>query len=385
VKHVYEAILALDMDLEHTLLLFDVDGDGTVELKELRQVLGMFDLGLTTTQLDRLTGQIFTHCTSEQEDGGKSSMCGGVSEKPKLNVQEFLKHLTVVYKQAQDCSGDSKTNSWAFEALDKIGRLIMKTPQDQLVVDMEQAALKIQKLYRGRQTRKEVAGGEGAAPKAKSKAKAKGSFKPKGEEQQEGEDLLACATNKMVALFQAMDVSGDGILQIEEFVAGIEKLPAIDKIQISNGTTLDHDTLLRMARVIDVSGNGTINYLEFLQAFSADADGKSDLADSLGEDITTVLFRHRHAIRMGCHYLDDEGCGKIRSADFQTVLQGVNSALSRPERTLTTTQISLLVEAMSQEAKENSSEGSIVDYELFLKSFVILDIQNERQVVKKFA
>lgn len=311
------------------------------------------------------------------------------SEKPKLNVQEFLKHLTVVYKQAQDCSGDSKTNSWAFEALDKIGRLILKTPQDLLLVDMEQAALKIQKLYRGRATRKEVASGENASPKAvaKSKAKAKAAPRLKGDEQdkQEGQDLLANATNKMVALFQAMDVSGDGMLQVEEFVAGIEKLPGVDKIQLSNGTTLDHDTLLRMARVIDVSGNGTINYLEFLQAFSADADGKTDLADSLGEDITTVLFRHRHAIRMGCHYLDDEGCGKIRSEDFQTVLQGVNSALSRPERTLTTTQISLLVEAMSQEAKENSSEGAIVDYELFLKSFVILDIQNERQVVKKFA
>merc|ERR1719235_1661307 len=102
----------------------------------------MFDLGLTTTQLDRLTGQIFHHCTSVEEDGTHNPMYaanqgGGAA---KLNVQEFLKHLTVVYKQAQGDLGETnKDDAWAFEALDKIGRLIMKTPQDQLVNDMEQA------------------------------------------------------------------------------------------------------------------------------------------------------------------------------------------------------------------------------------------------------
>jgi protein phosphatase len=120
VKLVFDSILKLDMDLEHTLLLFDADGDGTVELKELRQVLGMFDLGLTATQLDRLTGQIFHHCTSVTDTGEHDPMAhlhdGAVA---KLNVQEFLKHLTVVYKQT-DTGGDSvKADAWAFEALDK--------------------------------------------------------------------------------------------------------------------------------------------------------------------------------------------------------------------------------------------------------------------------
>jgi len=402
VKHVYEAILALDMDLEHTLLLFDVDGDGTVELTELRQVLGMFDLGLTTSQLDRLTGQIFTHCTSESEDGSHNPMhAEGSGEKPKVNVMEFLKHLTVVYKQAQNTlTGDAKENNWAFEALDKIGRLIVKTPQDQLVYDMEEAALKIQKLYRGRATRKEMQQSKGAAesptartgvhhsraPSPAPKASARAAAQPTADEAKPEGDMVLSSTNKMVTLFSCMDVSGDGMLQVEEFVAGIEKLPGLDKIQISNGAKLDHETLLRMARVIDVSGNGTINYLEFLQAFSTDAEGKNDLADSLGEDITAVLFRHRHAVRMGCHYLDDEGCGKIRAEDFQKVLQGVNSALSRTERTLTNTQISLLVEAMAQETNQSTIEGyAMVDYKFFLKSFVILDVQNDKQVVKKFS
>jgi len=392
VKHVFEAILGLDMDLEHTLLLFDVDGDGTVELKELRQVLGMFDLGLTTTQLDRLTGQIFAHCMSIEDDGSHNPMYAESSSgMARLNVQEFLKHLTTVYKQAKNSLGDSdKSSDWAYEALDKIGRLILKTPQDQLVTDMTQAALKIQSLYRGRATRKDMEQGDGATAPNNVKRSSGTPAKASASTASTSGDPVD-GPNKMVALFASMDSNGDGTLQVEEFVAGIEKLPGIEKIVLSNGTILNHETLIRMARVSDVSGNGTINYLEFLQAFSADAEGKTDIADSLGEDITTVLFRHRHAIRMGCHYLDEEASGKIRAKDFQTVLQGVNSALARPERTLTPTQITLLVEAFASEAAKAAQLAgipaeaeAIIDYEWFLRSFVILDVENQRAVVKKF-
>lgn len=279
----------------------------------------------------------------------------------------------------------------------QIGRLILKTPKDQLVTDMENAALKIQKLYRGRACRKDMednpvdktasASLRDQQQKKKRATKVGESLPP-----MEGESsgALQQNTEKMVALFSQMDASEDGMLSTEEFVNGIKRVPGIDKIVLSNGEKLDHENLLRMARAIDVSGNGTINYLEFLQAFSADAEGKSDIADTLGEDITTVLFRHRHAIRMGCHYLDEEGCGKIRAEEFQTVLMGVNTALSRPERTLTKTQIELLVEAMSQEcAKASKASGlleteAMVDYEFFLRSFVILDVQHNRKVVKKF-
>jgi len=149
---------------------------------------------------------------------------------------------------------------------------------------------------------------------------------------------------------------------------------------------------MAMGRIIDVTGNGDINYLEFLKAFSVDDAGQTDIAETLGEDITTTLFRHRHAIRMGCHYLDEDATGFIRAQDFETVLHGVNSALSRAERSLTNLQISLLVEAMSNEAaKATTANGGvpdaecrIVDYEFFLKSFVIIDLQNDRAVVKKY-
>merc|ERR1712216_307409 len=93
VRSVYESIIALDMDLQQTMKLFDTDGDGTVELKEVRQVLGMFDLGLTASQMDRLTGQIFVSCVGSAE--GKAE-----STNLRLKVDEFLARFTLIYKQA---------------------------------------------------------------------------------------------------------------------------------------------------------------------------------------------------------------------------------------------------------------------------------------------
>merc|ERR1712032_55836 len=86
---------------------------------------------------------------------------------------------------------------------------------------------------------------------------------------------------------------------------------------------------------------------------------------------------HRVAIRRGCHFVDEPGIGKISKEDFHAVLMGVNSALSRPERNLTNTQITLLVDALAVVKGGAEDEDAYVDYETFLKSFVIFDCQRQ--------
>eukprot|EP00927_Polykrikos_kofoidii_P046744 TRINITY_DN40881_c0_g1_i1.p1 TRINITY_DN40881_c0_g1~~TRINITY_DN40881_c0_g1_i1.p1 ORF type:complete len:1041 (-),score=232.68 TRINITY_DN40881_c0_g1_i1:75-3065(-) len=368
---VYEAILSLDMDLEKTFGLFDQDGDGTVDVKEVRQVLGMFDLGLTTSQLDRLTGQIFDQVlNTRKEENAKNEGDASSGVSARIHVQDFLKSLTVVYKQAEGCTDGAKLEAWVVETLNKIGCLILKTPPELLVTELEKAATKIQKVFRGGKARADDKDAESSKASKKNASKSKSAAK--------SDKVVSDGLPKMVTLFRALDVSGDGMLQIDEFVSGLEKLPGIDTILVDN-KPLDREKIMAMAKSIDSSGNGTINYLEFLQAFEVNEMNGSGIVDSIAEDITTVLFRHRLAIRMGCQYLDEDGIGKIRAEDFQTVLQGVNSALSRPERTLTNTQISLLVEAMT-----TIEDEPVVDYDAFLRSFVIIDTECGRKVVKRW-
>merc|ERR1740121_2885459 len=191
------------------------------------------------------------------------------------------------------------------------------------------------------------------------------------------------AASKMVQLFKAMDLSGDGKLQTEEFVQGLEHVPGILELE-AGGKPLTHNRLLEIAKCIDGEGNsnGTINYLEFLQAFESSEEGSLEVANTLGEDITTVLFRHRLAIRMGCQYLDEEGHGKVVASGFSRVLHGINSVRARPERMLTSVQIELLVQALKDEGLDG--EEATVDYDAFLRSFVILDTAKERAVVKHY-
>jgi len=408
VKSVYEAVMGLDMDLDKTLKMFDQDGDGTVDVKEVRQVLGMFDLGLTSTQLDRLTGKFFSEIAKGAADkGGESAV--------KMNVQDFLGRFTVVYNSSK-AAGESKIEPWIAQALGAIGRLIIKTPAEDLVSEMEKAAVKIQKCFRGTSARKEMVSKrktakpdgidpekdkekevEHAASQAPHSRKSLQVFKSKTApagpsvsrvRSSQGEGLTATSasqhsTSKMVRLFRAMDSSGDGILQVEEFVNGLDSVPGIHDLEV-DGKPLTRDRLMAVAQVVDAdgNGNGTINYMEFLKAFESSDSGNGDIANSLAEDITTVLFRSRLAIRMGCRYFDEDGTGKVRAEELEKVLHGVNSVLARPQRMLTSAQIAFLVEALKEESPDE--EEAIVDYDAFLRAFVILDTARDGAVIKHF-
>jgi protein phosphatase len=394
VKHVYEAILKLELDLGATLKLFDSNGDGKIELKEVRQVLGMFDLGLTPRQLDRLTGQIFLAVA-----GNPDLTAGRETEPVKIDVQAFLGRFCLVYKTA-----GAQLEKWMLDALDEVAKLIMRTPAQDLVSDLDKAAMTIQRNFRGSQARKEVKGLKGEPTTSKELAPqrdasrqkvtaspTKGALSPsptKGDLRKAGGAAPEAvgALPKMQSLFSALDNSGDGVLDIQEFVKGFAKVKGITDLVVA-GEKLTTERIMSIAKAIDTTGNGTINYIEFLQAFETSGEGQLDIGDTLGEDITTLLFRHRLAIRMGCLYLDEEASGKIRASDFTKVLQGINSVLARPEKNITSTQIDLLVEALATADDKNEPVPAdrLIDYDAMMRAFVILDTEQKGAVVKRFS
>jgi Ca2+-binding EF-hand superfamily protein len=290
-------------------------------------------------------------------------------------VDDFLNHFSVVYKQAGDTGSFP---AWAEGALQAIGRLIFRTEEADLISPLDKAAAKIQKVQRGKMARREQAAGSEKAvssPVKDNKSPKRASI--------DASESVSAGTSKMCALFKAMDTSGDGILQKDEFVNGILYLPGIEHVQV-DGTPIDRERILEIAGLIDTSQNGSINYLEFLTAFSVEEQySESSCADSIVEDIITVIFRHRHAILMNCRYMDPEQGGKVSMEDFRQVVRGVNKALAKPERALTNLQINMLVEHLAQEG-EDLSEANFA-YETFLKSFFICDSTRDGEVVRRLS
>lgn len=171
----------------------------------------------------------------------------------------------------------------------------------------------------------------------------------------------------LVEAFQAFDDSGDGFLQVDEFVRHIVALPGFGDVR-HDGRPLDEDGLGSIAEAIAAtqsSGGGTINLLQFARAFAAvDVSGGTELADDVHEHILTFLYRHRHALRSSCVEHDEDGLGLISQREFARVLAAVNFCTSKPASHLTRAQMDALVESIAE-------DDGTVEYDAFLSSFEV--------------
>lgn len=133
-------------------------------------------------------------------------------------------------------------------------------------------------------------------------------------------------TDKMEAIFKAMDKNNDGMLSKEEIAEGYEE---------HFGMAIDDEELDRMFDAIDTDGNGTIDYSEFLMAtmneqqlmskeklraafkmFDKDGSGtisKDEIKDALGSSDEEVVSKIISEV-------DIDGDGEITFEEFEKMM-----------------------------------------------------------------
>jgi len=185
---------------------------------------------------------------------------------------------------------------------------------------------------------------------------------------------------KLRSLFEALDADHNGLLEIDEFVRGISRMPGIFQIKLSNGKSINEDLIRQLGT--HMGRRGRVSILELLEAFCFEDAGGEKMSDCLAEQILAVLFRHRQPVRAGAWCFDRMGRGFVLKEEFIQVLRTLNRALDdagENRQHLMESQVIHLCEALSVEDDEGSA---IIRYEEFFDSFEIVDRENPSLRIK---
>jgi len=354
VKKMYESFVAMDLDIEETIRLFDKNNDGYVDFDELMEVLKQYDLGLSESQVKAIVRSIFV--SNHEKKKTKSKEDSRKDDKNRLKVEDFLERFTMVYSSSSNKPREGATVDRHDLLIDLLGKLLMSKECEQLILDQENAARRIQHTLRKKKEAKD------------DPEPAKKGLFDKFTNLTSTKQTKMTLTEKLNRFFIVIDSSEDGLVQIDEFVDGFSRIPKIFDQVTSWGEKITKELLEEASKLIDVSGSGTINYLEFLAGFQPKDEHGDRLMNDLYEDICTVLFRHCQAIRAGCSFFDRSNTGKVPLKKFIDVIRGINRTLGRPAQPFRESQI--------QSLGECASHNGIVDYADFLSSFVLSDSQN---------
>ncbi|KAH9120552.1 hypothetical protein AeMF1_007340 [Aphanomyces euteiches] len=146
--------------------------------------------------------------------------------------------------------------------------------------------------------------------------------------------------------FHRFDTNRDGVLQKKEFFEALTGL----------GLNYSPELLEKIMGAVDLDGGNTIDYKEFLAAFT----------QSVLQQVSNMFYQHRIHIRAVFRIFDSDNSGQISMEEFRAGISTFNAIMDNP---LTEDQIDALLAHL-----DSDGDGKI-SYKEFLEGFQVVDVR----------
>jgi len=206
---------------------------------------------------------------------------------------------------------------------------------------------------------------------------------------EDAEGSPKAASQRMLDIFKQFDKDGDGLLQREEFSQAVKQLLAEyqrDLPEMLNAESASDGRITELVDLVDISGDGLVNYLEFLHAFQpVDRTPGRGLRLDLMEQICTTIWRNKASLLLNFKFIEEECApgrisGRVSKENLRRTLKTLNASLEASQGVgvhgapLTSDQIDILVDHAVFD------DLNTLDYQAFLDSFQIVDMGSTREV-----
>ncbi|OQR89845.1 serine/threonine-protein phosphatase [Achlya hypogyna] len=161
--------------------------------------------------------------------------------------------------------------------------------------------------------------------------------------------------------FERFDTNGDGVLQATELEAALAQL----------GLAFPAQVFRKVWAAIDLDGGGTVDYKEFLAAFSVRDKSQRPAAhdtwqQSVLQQVANVLYQHRVHLRAAFRLFDADKSGAISRDEFRAGISTFNAILDHP---LSEDQVEALL------AHLDTNGDGYISYAEFLEGFHVVSLE----------
>jgi len=205
---------------------------------------------------------------------------------------------------------------------------------------------------------------------------------------EDAEGSPKAGSQRMLEVFRCFDADGDGLLQRDEFAKAVKALLAEYAQELPPelaAETASDERIGELVDSIDYSGDGMVNYLEFLHAFQpVDRTPGRGLRTDLMEQICTTIWANKASLLRTLQVLEETQeapgsedevavpTGRVSRENLRRTLRSLNASLEAARGSvhgapLTGDQIDILVDHAVFDAED------MLDCQAFLDAFEVVD------------